>query len=252
MSKIALTPNASGTGVFTIASPATNTDRTLTLPDITGTLVSTDASGNVGIGTSSPSTKLQIVQSGGNFAVGSAFAKVENTSGASASLVLADTTDSFALKNIGSALAFVGSSTERMRIDSSGKVGIGTSSPITKLQVKGDNSASGGILLQGTAGSFGLQIYHDGPADTSRIYNYYAGPLLFGTNNSERMRINSTGTLTQNNNGVHSWTETNNSLFWGGGIGVTSNGDWGLQMAGSTTQRIRFFTSNGGSGATVA
>jgi hypothetical protein len=50
MSKIALTPNASGTGVFTISSPATNTNRTLTLPDITGTLVSTDASGNVGIG----------------------------------------------------------------------------------------------------------------------------------------------------------------------------------------------------------
>ena len=50
MSKIALTPNATGTGVFTISSPATNTDRTLTLPDITGTLVSTDASGNVGIG----------------------------------------------------------------------------------------------------------------------------------------------------------------------------------------------------------
>ena len=29
MSKIALTPNATGTGVFTISSPATNTDRTL-------------------------------------------------------------------------------------------------------------------------------------------------------------------------------------------------------------------------------
>jgi hypothetical protein len=38
MSKIALTPNASGTGTFTIASPGTNTDRTLTLPDATGTV----------------------------------------------------------------------------------------------------------------------------------------------------------------------------------------------------------------------
>ena len=38
MSKIALTPNASGTGVFTIASPATSTDRTLTLPDEAGTI----------------------------------------------------------------------------------------------------------------------------------------------------------------------------------------------------------------------
>jgi hypothetical protein len=43
MSKIALTPNASGTGTFSIASPGTNTDRTLTLPDATGTVVLADA-----------------------------------------------------------------------------------------------------------------------------------------------------------------------------------------------------------------
>ena len=39
MSKIALTPNASGTGTFTIASPNSNTDRTLTLPDEAGTVL---------------------------------------------------------------------------------------------------------------------------------------------------------------------------------------------------------------------
>jgi hypothetical protein len=42
MSKIAFTPNASGTGTFSIASPGTNTDRTLTLPDATTTLVGTN------------------------------------------------------------------------------------------------------------------------------------------------------------------------------------------------------------------
>ena len=41
MSKIALTPNASGTGTFTIAAPNSNTDRTLTLPDEAGTVVTT-------------------------------------------------------------------------------------------------------------------------------------------------------------------------------------------------------------------
>jgi uncharacterized protein (AIM24 family) len=41
MSKIALTPNASGTGTFTFAAPGTNTDRTLTLPDASGTLATT-------------------------------------------------------------------------------------------------------------------------------------------------------------------------------------------------------------------
>ena len=38
MSQIKVKGNASGTGVFTIESPATNTDRTLTLPDAAGTI----------------------------------------------------------------------------------------------------------------------------------------------------------------------------------------------------------------------
>ena len=40
MSKIALSGNASGTGTITLASPNTDTDRTLTLPDSTGTVLS--------------------------------------------------------------------------------------------------------------------------------------------------------------------------------------------------------------------
>lgn len=39
MSKVQLQGNASGTGIFTIASPNSNTDRTLTLPDNTGTIL---------------------------------------------------------------------------------------------------------------------------------------------------------------------------------------------------------------------
>jgi len=41
MSKIALEGNASGTGTFTIAGPNTNTNYTITLPQETGTLVTT-------------------------------------------------------------------------------------------------------------------------------------------------------------------------------------------------------------------
>tara|TARA_R110000822_G_scaffold77626_2_gene186314 strand:- start:74 stop:532 length:459 start_codon:yes stop_codon:yes gene_type:complete len=44
MSKIALTPNATGTGIFTISSPATSTDRTLTLPDEAGTVLTSVSS----------------------------------------------------------------------------------------------------------------------------------------------------------------------------------------------------------------
>jgi hypothetical protein len=43
MSQIKLSPAASGAGVFTIAAPATATDRTLNLPDSAGTLTTTEA-----------------------------------------------------------------------------------------------------------------------------------------------------------------------------------------------------------------
>jgi hypothetical protein len=43
MSQVTLEGNASGTGIFTVAAPNSNTNRTLTLPDATGTVVTTDA-----------------------------------------------------------------------------------------------------------------------------------------------------------------------------------------------------------------
>jgi hypothetical protein len=39
LSKIALSGNASGTGTLTLSAPNTDTDRTLTLPDSTGTIL---------------------------------------------------------------------------------------------------------------------------------------------------------------------------------------------------------------------
>jgi hypothetical protein len=73
MSKVSIAGDVNGTGVFTIASPNSNANRTLTLPDVTATVITDsagvlnigagqvykDASGNVGIGTSSPAYKLQ-------------------------------------------------------------------------------------------------------------------------------------------------------------------------------------------------
>ena len=45
MSKITLSGNASGTGTFTLASPDSNTDRTLNLPDAGGTFLTTSTPG---------------------------------------------------------------------------------------------------------------------------------------------------------------------------------------------------------------
>ena len=46
MSKIALSPDDSGTGTFTLASPNSNTNRTLTLPDVAGELLTTTGNGS--------------------------------------------------------------------------------------------------------------------------------------------------------------------------------------------------------------
>jgi hypothetical protein len=61
MSKIALSGNASGTGTFTVASPNSNTDRTLTLPDTTGTVLV----GTVGTSTTNTVTNKIAVQING-------------------------------------------------------------------------------------------------------------------------------------------------------------------------------------------
>lgn len=48
MSLVKIQGNASGTGIFTVAAPNSNTDRTLTLPDNTGTLLSSSSTVAVG------------------------------------------------------------------------------------------------------------------------------------------------------------------------------------------------------------
>ncbi|CAB4141647.1 hypothetical protein UFOVP420_26 [uncultured Caudovirales phage] len=56
MSKIAIEGNASGTGTFTIASPNSNSSRTLSLPDGTGTFVVNGINSSIVSGTSVAST----------------------------------------------------------------------------------------------------------------------------------------------------------------------------------------------------
>ena len=46
MAKVKITGHASGTGILTVTAPNTSTDRTITLPDATGTLLTADGDGS--------------------------------------------------------------------------------------------------------------------------------------------------------------------------------------------------------------
>jgi uncharacterized membrane protein len=174
-----------------------------------------DYLGNVGIGTTSPEGKLNVVADNGS------------TASAVKTLVLGGGTDttgngqyiqfrSSSNATLGSQIS--GSRTgagaasdlkfyttasdsvvrERMVINSSGNVGIGTTSPQTELHVKGNNGW-GEVRVEGQTFASGhgasLEFYSEGTA-LADIYSSTDKHLYFRTNGTtERMRITASGNV---------------------------------------------------------
>lgn len=94
-----------------------------------------------------------------------------------------------------------GSTTDALTINSSGRVGIGTSSPATKLHVEQSTTGEafrvargGNYLIMGGSGS-GTQ-YVKGYEYVVSFGNIFNGPTTFLTNDTERMRIDESGRVT--------------------------------------------------------
>ena len=121
-----------------------------------------NSSGNLGIGATNPANKLHVEDN----VNGDLYVEVDNTSTGSlsvAGLYLNGQGNNFFIKNWGDGTAkpnvtefkstaggsefrFVPASTERMVIKSGGNVGIGTTSPVSNLEVSNNNQASGATV----------------------------------------------------------------------------------------------------------
>jgi hypothetical protein len=160
-----------------------------------------DASGNLGIGTSSPARKLHVATAGNNYIVS------HNTTASTSALLLGAESGSTAIyswttpsSGLGVPLRFVTGATESMRIDTSGNVGIGTVSPVVRLQAETSGAGIGTVarfLRANGAETHAIQFNIDPDTKVSEIRAFGStnGSLSFATNNTERLRITSTGNV---------------------------------------------------------
>ena len=171
-----------------------------------------DVTGNVGIGTSSPSVPLAVSRN-----LTGVIASFTNQTSADFQINLSSGV-SLLTPSTG-VLALGTSNTERMRIDASGNVGIGTSSPSSKLQIDtGSATNSTAVLIGPSSGTatvgdkivLGFPLQNTGGGGTGNTYAAGIGGIQdkSGTNTGalgfytqgaagdgtpERMRITSSG-----------------------------------------------------------
>jgi hypothetical protein len=178
---------------------------------------------SLGIGTSSPDTQLTLYKASTNADVNYAKMRMDSwgaSTGKLKSIVWDDAGSSVA--GIGAEYdgaktnihfhsqyngGFKGTADRTMSIMGDGNVGIGTSSPSTKghfysgtsmdqLTVDGTGAIETGINFASGGTTYG-QIYFNNvsPYDMSVLQQYSTGSLIFGTNDTERLRIDSSGNV---------------------------------------------------------
>ena len=235
-----------------------------------------NGSGNVGIGTISPTAALSVkgadtsTGSGGTAALelrqgdaNNEFVNLAFQTGSAGPLAvisaIADATGVY--PNTTGQLTFntqVGGGVfERMRIDSSGKVGINETSPLARLHIKNGESNAAGYthdtvvvedsdhtfitLLSGTAASGGINFGDAGDPQRGVIqYQHNGDHMRFVTASAERMRIDSSGRLLIGT--------TTKGISNGDDLTIATSGHTGLTIRSGTSSQGNIFFSDGTSG----
>jgi len=153
-----------------------------------------DSSGNVGIGTGDPNANLEILNAS------NATLRITAGNTSSSIIQLGDTDDG----NVGeityshstNSMAFDTNDVERMRIDSSGNVGIGTISPAYGTLEVAQGSAGVVSVINNTVGAWAFRKVRSDGSSGMGIYDATGfGVPAFYAAGSERMRINSSGNV---------------------------------------------------------
>lgn len=184
------------------------------------------STGNVCIGTTSSSVKLNVKGGNGDQLTidnaGETFTQLRfaNNGANKADFYFNNSDSSFTIRNIANGImSFETNATERMRIDNTGNVGIGTSSPAYKLDVVVTGTGEQNIISARTTGGGGqgllLGVNTTNTVTTIRnnTGSGYGMAFYSGGGSTESMRITSAGQLLV---GTTSWNG-------GGTIGLQIN-----------------------------